>query len=1242
MPQSTVQLKSPLLHTLLENLTQSSICTSTAIWHVPNPVNFICQYNDNSFDNKNNLFTDISTNNHNCFNKNLQKYEEKQQITNDYEQQLQWSNEEIHSNQESNEIYTMTFLKLNNAANRVAMNLANYLERKWSSITNKINKTQLNQHSSSIDQPIEFRNQSDTVIALFMPPGIDRIVVQIACMKLHLAYMPLDRNVPAGRISQILNKLKPILILIAKDYYDYIYDDKINKNYHDNITSSIDNNNNNNKSILLKKFSFNDFIIGNLNELKITFQSFDVKIYEYIKLMKLSKYYSRSDIYTASIPIRVCLFPFESDPVVLVLFTSGSTNSCPKPVKLRTTQMFNRLEWQWDSTSDMDLPNFESATCNSNVSVRRIGLAKTAWGFVDAFTELFSCLLAGIPVVVPGGSACPSEKSVTDVQQLINLTKHFKISHITTVPTQMNLWLKQLRLKPKEIVTSHLSSLRTVIVSGDIVHPKMACEFFQLFKNPEMRLINLYGTTEVAGDVTGLVFRSEIDVMKHTKVVPYGLERENNESGKPVLSVGTAIQGTAIFIVQNNDDDHLRHEKDDENQPDKWSNPSLSIIGSVDQKPNWDKFPFKLLPKGHIGHVCILGQQVSDSASSCQRIEALPEDLDCVDTNKRKSDVESCENNSSKEISVFMPGDLGFIDPQTNHLYICGRTNELIKINGIRFHANDIDNLFIELKKNWKAKNMIGCTREELLVNKVSETVTLTIQTVHGRDLKLVCFYVLHMNENRNTMNIEPKENHDKLEDLPKQDDFIAVFSHYLPPYLSPTFINIDHIPLMRTSGKVDKEYLRQYYYSKHYCEISEITKVLQPGWVNDPVKHMTENNNSTSDQSFGKSSRDFKLSRDRERARKVLAEVLGIRGPNGDVIPGKPKDDEDFYLLGGDSLLTVLATEQLRQLGFNVNLDVFTKTGKIGSILTNLQNTESDFLKTQEPFTSDPWTVNKISMNKILKKSHTCNLINRIPLVEDECCLSPTICPQGSYEIFIEQWNDGNFSVTERHEIVDVLVNAFIEKDRLSHALKLDRTDLTEAIEVFLNAHKSNPGIVLTARYYYENPYEHTFVKNKLVGVIISLPAKHVPLLHQTPKLALIQQFFDECSNEDQFEDISMDNLLATQMVAITSQSPYSKSKYLQYMLSNWKKISLKLLTRLERDLLRIAAKQAASVNKVYFLSGCYNLSKFNEIKILAPELRYTIPSTLLTFKNSMSMILRNIMKGIYTISQFSKMVKY
>ncbi|KAK4473877.1 hypothetical protein MN116_003206 [Schistosoma mekongi] len=1188
MPQSTVQLKSPLLHTLLENLTQSSICSSTAIWHVPNPVNFICQQNENSLGNNHTLINTTTNvevngsnkNNDDDFHKKLQDNQEKKQIYNDEEQHKQKSLGEFNSNksslnQEPNEIYTMTFLELNNAANRLAMNLANYLERKWSSITNKINRTQLNQHSSLTDQPIEHRNQSDTLIALFMPPGIDRIVAQIACMKLHLAYMPLDRNVPAGRISQILMKLKPILILIAKDYYDFMYDAETDEKHNDQLST-----NENDKILLTKKFSSNDFIVGNLNELINAFQSFDIKVYEYIKLMKLSKYYSKSDIYTASIPIRFCLFPFESDPVVLVLFTSGSTSSGPKSVKLKTIQLFNRLEWQWNSASDMDLPNFEDTTSNSNISLKRIGLAKTAWGFVDAFTELFSCLLAGIPVVVPGSSICPSEKSVTDVQQLINLTKYFQITHITTVPAQLNLWLRQLRLKPKEIVTCSLSSLRSVIVSGDIVHPKMACEFFQLFSKSEIRLINLYGTTEVAGDVTGLVFHNELDVKKHTKVVPYGSERENNESGKPVLSVGTPIQGTAIFIVEN-DDDHHQYNNDDENQLDSWSDPSLSIVGSVERKLNLEQFPYKLMPKGHIGQVCILGQQVSEGAVDCHYIESVSDNLNHADTNIYETEngfdsinEEFRRDKNLTKISIFMPGDLGFIDPQTNHLYICGRTNELIKVNGIRFHASDIDNLFNELKKKWRSKNMNNCSREELLVNKVSETVTLTIQTVHGRDLKLVCFYVLHMNENRSTMNIEPNDNHENI-DLPKNDDFMAVLSHYLPQYLSPTFINIDHIPLMRTSGKVDKEYLRQYYYSKHHCEISDITKVLQAGWINDSVKPITDNNNNTSDQLLGKCSRNFKLSRSRERARKVLAEVLGLRSSNGDVIPDRPKDDEDFYLLGGDSLLTVLATEQLRQLGFNVNLDVFTKTGKIGSILTNLQNTESDFLKTQEPLTSDSWTVNDIVLNKILKKSYTCNLINRIPLMEDEWYLSSTNCFHGSYEIFIEQWNDGNFNITERHEIIDVLVNAFIEKDRLSHALKLDRTDLTEVIESYLNVHKYNPGIVLTARYYYKNPHEYTFVKNKLVGVLISLPAKHVPSRYHSPKLALIQRFFDECCKEDQYQDIPLDKLLSTQVVAITSQSPYSNSKYLQYMLSNWKKISLKLLARLERDLLRIAAKQ-------------------------------------------------------------------
>ncbi|CAH8451102.1 unnamed protein product [Heterobilharzia americana] len=1198
MPHSLVQLKSSLLHTLLENLTQSSICGSTAIWHVPNPINFTYQYTNDQFSKLNDSFI-ISTrtltntdkdNTENETKKVLYKETIKKRTLIDHHQR--WLSDEITDSQpliyqESNEIYSMTFSQLNNAANRMAMNLANYLEPKWSNITKKVNRTQLNDTSCSlVDEPVEHKNQSDTIVALFMPPGIDRIVAQIACMKLHLAYMPLDRNVPVGRISQILTKIKPILILLAKDYYDFIYDKNDSK---DELCTE--------PTIVTdgeflcdsdRKLS-NDFIGGSLDELRNTFQSFDIKVYEYIKSIKLSKYHSRSDIYTASIPTRSCLFPFESDPVVLVLFTSGSTSSGPKPVKLRTMQLFNRLEWQWNSKSDMDLPNTQDTT-DSVGSVRRIGLAKTAWSFVDGFTELFSCLLAGIPVVVPGGSMCPSEKSVTDVQQLMNLTNYFHISHITTVPAQLDLWLKQLRLKPKHTVTSSLSSLRTIVVSGDIVSPKLARDFFQLFSDTKIRLVNLYGTTEVAGDVTGLVLHSEEDVLRNTKIVPYGLERENNEPGRAVLSVGTPIKGTAIMIIQNHDDDDDDNEGN-ENQLNEWSASSLSCIGSIDQIMNLEQLPFKILPKGYVGQVCILGEQLAENISNCH-IEFLTGHLKYSDNhtyNQEKIfDSKDCLSRTysrPERIQIFMPGDLGFIDPENNHLFIYGRTNELIKVNGIRFHARDIDNLFIELKKKWEAKGLTNCSKEEQLVNKVSETITLTIQTVHGRDLKMVCFYVIQTKENQDfpncsTMNIEPIESQKKLE-LPQEDDFAVIFGNFVPLCLLPTFINIDHIPLMRTSGKVDKEYLRQYYYSKYYYEVPEVTKTMQSNWRNDSVKQIRDNNviscniNRQTDPLLTKNPIDAQMMKNRERARRVLAEVLGIRSSNGEVIPDRPRDDEDFYQLGGDSLLSVLATEQLRQLGFNANLDVFTRTGKIGSLLTYLQKNESDYKKTKETSLMNSWAMSDIHWNKVLRRSQTCNAIYRIPLVEDEWSTSPKICPTGNYEIFIEEWNGQTCSETERQEIVDILVNSFIEKDRLSHALKLDRVDLTEAMETFLDSHISNPGIVLTARYYYQNSHGQVFVQDKLVGALISLPASHVPSLNRTPKLELIQQYFNECTKEELFDNNLPDNLLSTLVVGITSHSPYSNSKYLQSVLPNWKKISLKLLTRLEMDLLRIAAKR-------------------------------------------------------------------
>ncbi|VDQ02367.1 unnamed protein product [Trichobilharzia regenti] len=337
----------------------------------------------------------------------------------------------------------------------------------------------------------------------------------------------------------------------------------------------------------------------------------------------------------------------------------------------------------------------------------------------------------------------------------------------------------------------------------------------------------------------------------------------------------------------------------------------------------------------------------------------------------------------------------------------------------------------------------------------------------------------------------------------------------------------------MRTNGKVDKEYLRQYYYSKYYCDIPEISKPIQPTWRSETIRKIIDNNiipcsiTKRADQANHQNTVDFQVMKSRERARKVLAEVLGIYNSNGDVIP---------------------ATEQLRQLGFNADLDIFTRTGKIGSILSYLEKSEPDYeKKKEEALVVNSWRKD-IPWHKIFKRSQTCNAIYRIHLVENDWGESPKIYPLGNYEIFIEEWNNEKGCGTKRQEIVDTLVNAFIEKDRLSHALKLDRGDLQEAVEAFLGNHKPNLGIVLTARYYCQNSCEQVLEQDKLVGALISLPVSHVPSLNRTPKLEILQHYFD---------------------------SPYSNSKYLQSYLPNWKKISLKLLARLETDLLRIAAKR-------------------------------------------------------------------
>ena len=97
----------------------------------------------------------------------------------------------------------------------------------------------------------------------------------------------------------------------------------------------------------------------------------------------------------------------------------------------------------------------------------------------------------------------------------------------------------------------------------------------------------------------------------------------------------------------------------------------------------------------------------------------------------------------------------------------------------------------------------------------------------------------------------------------------------------------------MAANGKIDKGYLRQLYRDK--MAKAEIN-ILKP--ISNKPNEITNLNCAN----IGDNGIENYF--DREVARRTLADVLGLKDKDGKVMVGIPKDDEDFFELGGDSLL--------------------------------------------------------------------------------------------------------------------------------------------------------------------------------------------------------------------------------------------------------------------------------------------------------------------------------------------------
>lgn len=164
--------------------------------------------------------------------------------------------------------------------------------------------------------------------------------------------------------------------------------------------------------------------------------------------------------------------PRDASGLAYVAYTSGSTGQ-PKGVMGPHRPMLNRFDWMWRAYP------FQPG---------EVMAQKTALSFLDCIWEIFGPLLRGVPLVV-----IPAETVRDPAAFAATLARH-RISRLVLVPSLLDAMLDAL-----PDLGAALPDLRLVFVSGERLTASLARRLAAAA--PRMRLINLYGSSEIAADV---------------------------------------------------------------------------------------------------------------------------------------------------------------------------------------------------------------------------------------------------------------------------------------------------------------------------------------------------------------------------------------------------------------------------------------------------------------------------------------------------------------------------------------------------------------------------------------------------------------------------------------------------------------------------------------------------------------------------------------------------------------------
>jgi non-ribosomal peptide synthetase component F/acyl carrier protein len=143
---------------------------------------------------------------------------------------------------------------------------------------------------------------------------------------------------------------------------------------------------------------------------------------------------------------------------------------------------------------------------------------KTSLSFVDSIWEIFGPLLSGVPLVIF------AEDVVKDVDRFIDALEKSSVTRLVLVPS-----LLRAMLATGDGIGRRLSRLKSWTSSGEALPLALADSFRQHFA--DATLLNLYGSSEVAADVTYY---------------------EVTQTSLPDIPLGRPMANTQVYILDSN------------------------------------------------------------------------------------------------------------------------------------------------------------------------------------------------------------------------------------------------------------------------------------------------------------------------------------------------------------------------------------------------------------------------------------------------------------------------------------------------------------------------------------------------------------------------------------------------------------------------------------------------------------------------------------------------------------------